>query len=110
MEKPQYLKIVHPTQADIDKMDEIFKLIGLKEPFIGPIYRELAELIKAHPENELFYWKMAVFTAFSFYKKSEEQLLKISHGQTGKQPASDSLLPIPTKIYPTTTFPPRPRQ
>lgn len=105
MSKQKYLKVIHPTPADKAQADEFLKLASMREPMIGPIFAELVELIEKYPENELFYWKMATYAVFGFFKQADQQLLKFSTGQVNKNPTA----PMPTQIYATTTMPPRAR-
>jgi len=103
MPETKYIKIIHPTPEDIAKADEFLQLVSMREPGIGPMFAEIRDLIAKYPENELFYWKMATFLAFRFYRKSEDQLQKVAMGQ----PTSNPSMPEPPKSYPSTTFPPR---
>lgn len=102
MQQTKFLKIVHPEPEDIQRFEEFLELASKREPKIGPVFAEIRELVEQYPENELFYWKMATFVAFSFYKKSEEQLVKVSMGQPTGVPEN-----FAPKAYATTTMPPR---
>lgn len=101
MLETKYIKIVHPTPEDNARADEFLLLVSQREPGIGAMFAEIRELIAKHPENELFYWKMATFLAFRFYRKSEDQLQKVSMGQPTGTPEN-----FAPKTYPT-TMPPR---